>query len=177
MRGEPPHYTSVLPLITIRPYYNSKAKRQFRHFINLIKMQKGENHQNAQFTNDENEKSCHFLPLRMRGSDFGLKTGSRGTPWNSKSAQPGGSDFTKCRFWPFKWHFGVFGGVSIFDTFLSLFHFFILSLFHILHFSVFSILSLFQFCHFLMIFEFCHFWWFSHFFIILIYFLTFERVS
>jgi len=99
-----------------------------------------------------NHKMCNFLPLRNRGVDFGLKTGSRGTPWNSKNAGPGGSDFTKCRFWPFKWHFGLFQGGSIFDTFLSLFHFSILSLLSLL---CFYILSLFLFLWF------SDFWWFS----------------
>ena len=61
-----------------------------------------QNVQNDESQNAENAKSCHFFTLRMRGVDFGLKTGSRGTPWNSKNAGPGGSDFTKCRFWPFK---------------------------------------------------------------------------
>ena len=89
----------------------------------MLKMSKCENHD-------------HFLPLRIGGSIFGLKTGSRGTPWNSKSAGPGGSEFTKCRFWPFKWHFGLFQGGSIFDTFFITF-------------------SRFTFCHFLMIFIFC----------------------
>ena len=82
----------------------------------------------------------------LGGSFFGLKTGSRGTPWNSKSAGPGGSDFTKCQFCPFKWHFGVFEGGSIFDTFFT-------------HFSWFT------FCHFLLIliFWFCWFYHFSDF--------------
>jgi len=92
------------------------------------------------------ENVDHFLPLRMRGSIFGLKTGSRGTPWNSKSAGPGGSDFTKCHFWPFIWHFGVFEGGSIFDTFFDQF-------------------SRFTFCHFFCFwhFPFCHFLHFSDF--------------
>jgi len=94
------------------------------------------------------------LPLRNEGVDFGLKTGSRGTPWNSKSAQPGGSDFTKCRFWSFIWHFGVFEGGSLFHTFFDIFHFSILSLFH---FFWFLILSLFVFLCF------SDFWWFLSF--------------
>jgi len=108
--------------------------------------------------NDENANMCHFLPLRMGGSFFGLKTGSRGTPWNSKNAGPGGSDFTKCRFWSIIWHFGHFGGVSIFDTFLSLFQFCIftiLSLFHFLNFVTFWLFMIFMF---LMIFDFTDFW-------------------
>jgi len=91
-------------------------------------------------------KRDHFLPLRSEGVDFGLKTGSRGTPWNSKSAGPGGSDFTKCQFWPFKWHFGVFEGGSLFHTFFVIFWWFI-------------------FCHFFHFytFPFYHFLWFSDF--------------
>jgi len=94
-------------------------------------------------------KRDHFLPLRKGGSDFGLKTGSRGTPWNSKNAGPGGSDFTKCRFWPFKWHFGVFRGGSIFDTFFVIFwsfwfcHFLCFCIFWFCHFLTFSVLSIF----------------------------------
>jgi len=132
---------------------------------------------NPQNEKGENTNMCHFLPLRIGGPFFGLKTGSRGTPWNSKSAQPGGSDFTNCRFWPFKWHFGVFGGVCIFDTFLSLFHFSILSLFLFFWFCILSLFSLFGFCRFWSLFWFCHFYPFSHFFIILIYFSILKRVS
>jgi len=100
-------------------------------------------------------KRDHDLPLRMRGSFFGLKTGSRGTPWNSKSAGPGGSEFTKCRFCPFIWHFGVFEGGSIFDTFLITFSRFQFLSFY--HFFTFLILSL------LMIFNFVDFWCFLSF--------------
>jgi len=74
------------------------------HFTIKWQFTQNENHQNAQngeIENGENVTCHHFLPLRKGGSDFGLKTGSRGTPWNSKNAGPGGSDFTKCRFWPF----------------------------------------------------------------------------
>jgi len=102
--------------------------------------------------------SC-VLPLKQGGSFFGLKTGSRGTPWNSKNAGPGGSEFTKCRFWPFKWHFAIFRGGSIFDTFFVAFCGFSFLLF--LCFSVFLILSLFLFFWF---------WWFSHF----LHFLIFD---
>jgi len=90
-------------------------------------------------------KRDHFLPLRMRGSFFGLKTGSRGTPWNSKSAQPGGSDFTKCRFYPFKWHFGVFEGGRFLTLFLinfCVFSFVIFLTFVILHFVTFLTFSI-----------------------------------
>jgi len=110
--------------------------------------------------NDENVKPCHFLPLRNRGSFFGLKTGSRGTPWNSKNAGPGGSDFTKCQFWSFKWHFGHFGRGVIFWPFFTLFHFLIFVNFddfdflHFVTFSVFLILMIFSFSAFL------DFWWF-----------------
>ena len=51
---------------------------------------------------DKMQNVCKNSPSARGGVDFGLKTGSRGTPWNSKSAGPGGSDFTKCQFWPFK---------------------------------------------------------------------------
>jgi len=101
-----------------------------------------------------------FFTLRMGGPFFGLKTGSRGTPWNSKNAGPGGSEFTKCRFWSIIWHFGHFGGVSIFDTFLSLFQFCIFTILSLLCFSdfvtfwVFMILSIFSFS------AFHEFWWF-----------------
>ena len=85
-------------------------------------------------------KSSCDLPLRMGGPFFGLKTGSRGTPWNSKSAGPGGSENTKCRFWSFIWHFGHFEGGSLFH------HFFVT-------FSGFAFCWFYRFC----IFAFCHF--------------------
>jgi len=112
------------------------------------------------------EKCDHFLPLRMRGSIFGLKTGSRGTPWNSKSAGPGGSDFTKCQFWPFKWHFGVFrGGVDFWHFFC---HFLIILILSLFDFFTFLILSLFDF------FNFIDFWCFLS-FVIFTHFYTFLR--
>ena len=95
-------------------------------------------------------KRDQFSPSAMGGSFFGLKTGSRGTPWNSKSAQPGGSDFTKCRFWPFKWHFGLFQGGSIFDHFFVIFwcckfcHFLYFCIFCFSDFITFSVLSIFD---------------------------------
>jgi len=92
--------------------------------------------------------------------NFGLKTGSRGTPWNRKSAQPGGSDFAKCRFWPFKWHFGLFQGGSIFDTFFTLLHFLSLSLFSLFHFLVFVTFDDFWFFSFLLFLCFVDFCWF-----------------
>jgi len=58
-----------------------------------------------------------FFTLRMWYPVFGLRIGSRGTPWNSKSAQPGGSDFAKCQKVPFKWHFGLFRVLSLFHYF------------------------------------------------------------
>jgi len=116
------------------------------HICQIMKLSKSDKMANHKMMKIRN--ADHFLPLRIGGSFFGLKTGSRGTPWNSKNAGPGGSDFTKCRFWPFKWHFGVLGGVSIFDTFLINF-------------------SWFNFCHFFTfyIFWFCQFWCFSFFLI------------
>jgi len=103
MRGEPPHIISPLPYyITIRPYYTLMGHGKnvnSQHFITLSKCKK---HQNVQITNDENVKSCQNSPSATPPLDFGLKTGSRGTPWNRKNAGPGGSDFAKCRFWPFK---------------------------------------------------------------------------
>ena len=103
------------------------------------------------------------LPLRSRGPFFGLKTGSRGTPWNSKNAGPGGSDFTNCRFWPFKWHFGLFQGGSIFDTFFD--HFSGFTFYHFFHFYDFV------FCHFFWFSDFVDFWCFLHFVI----FVTFHH--
>jgi len=103
-------------------------------------------------------KRDHFLPLRIGGSDFGLKTGSRGTPWNSKSAGPGGSENTNCRFWPFIWHFGLFQGGSFFDTFFVTFCWF--QFYHFSHFFIFSLLSLFEFCCFSQFYCFFTFWWF-----------------
>jgi len=104
------------------------------------------------------------LPLRIQHHDFGLRIGSRGTPWNSKSAQPGGSENTKCQKVPFKWHFGVFGVLSLFH--FSLLHFLILSLFVFLHFLILMILSLFQFSQFCWFWCFCIFDDFCHFFML-----------
>jgi len=120
--------------------------------VNLSHMQKHQNSQNGKSQNVYMMKNESLFTLRNRGVIFGLKTGSRGTPWNSKNAGPGGSEFTKCRFWPFIWHFGLFQGGSLFHTFLSLFEILILSLFH---FFWFLILSLFAFSRF------SDFWWFS----------------
>jgi len=110
------------------------------------------------------------LPLRSEGVDFGLRIGSRGTPWNSKSAGPGGSDFTNCHFWPFIWHFGVFEGGSIFDTFFDHFSWFAFLSFY--HFFTFLILS------FLVFFDFVDFDHFLHFVIFVDFhvFLRFEFI-
>ena len=107
-----------------------------------------------------------IFTLRNEGVDFGLKTGSRGTPWNSKNAGPGGSDFTKCGFWPFIWHFGVFEGGSLFHCFFHFFMILILSLFPLFHFLLFHFfwfLCFSDFCHF---FTFCWFSWFHDFLLI-----------
>jgi len=111
------------------------------------------------------------LPLRNEGVIFGLKTGSRGTPWNRKNAGPGGSDFTKCRFWSFKWHFGLFRVPPFFSLFFDIFNFFILSLFLFLHFSLLSLFLIFWFSGFYCFLSFCHFSWFSLF---LLFFTVFQ---
>jgi len=87
------------------------------------------------------------LPLRNWTPDFGLRIGSRGTPWNSKSAGPGGSDFTKCQKVPFIWHFGVFGVLSLFHFFwcFAFSVFVIFDDFDFLVFVTFHILSIFWF--------------------------------
>ena len=125
--------------------------------IKIIKTWKRKFHQNAQIIKVWNAKCDQNSPSDPPHVIFGLKTGSRGTPWNRKNAGPGGSDFAKCRFWSFKWHFGLFQGGSIFDTFFTLFHFSLLSLFL---FFTFLILSLFVFFWFSW---FCRFWCFLHF--------------
>jgi len=103
-------------------------------------------------------KNVSIFTLRNEGVDFGLKTGSRGTPWNSKSAGPGGSDFTKCRFWSFKWHFGVFGVPPLFSLFLSLFQFCIFTILSLFCFSDFVTFSLFLIFHFFLFLCFDEFW-------------------
>jgi len=111
-------------------------------------------------------------PSARGGPFFGLKTGSRGTPWNRKSAQPGGSDFAKCRFCPFKWHFDHFGGVCIFDTFFD--HFWWFTFYHFFCFSVF------HFCHFLHFSDFVDFvtFWrfviFTHFHVFFMFWFIFQ---
>jgi len=131
---------------------------------------KHKNAQNDEMQNDENGNHDQNSPSATPPLDFGLKTGSRGTPWNSKSAGPGGSDFTKCQFWPFIWHFGLFQGGSIFDTFLSLFQFYILLIFSLFDFLVFVTFSLFLIFSILHFFCFVDFWsfllifsWWHHF--------------
>ena len=99
---------------------------------------------------------CVKKQWKKGGSNFGLKTGSRGTPWNRKNAGPGGSDFTKCGFWSFKWHFGLFQGGQ-FLMFFSLFHFSIFYILMIFDFIIFCVLSLFAF------YWFCRFWCFVNF--------------
>jgi len=126
-----------------------------QHLINLSHYQKWQFHQNVQIINHENAKMSKNSPSATPMSIFGLKTGSRGTPWNSKNAGPGGSDFTKCRFCPFKWHFGLFQGGSLFHTFFVTFYGF--AFYHFFHFYTFLILSLFHFFWFL---DFCHFYTF-----------------
>jgi len=61
------------------------------------------------YQNQKKTKMCKsqimkltFFTLRMPTPDFGLRIGSRGTPWNRKYAQAGGPDFTKCQKVPFK---------------------------------------------------------------------------
>jgi len=132
---------------------------------NLTKIIKHQNDQNVQTSKHENANHDHFLPLRNRGSNFGLKTGSRGTPWNSKNAGPGGSDFTKCRFWSFIWHFGHFGVPPLFSLFLSLFHFLnfiILSLFAFSDFVTFSLFLILSILAFLCFDDFWHFFIIFH---------------
>jgi len=157
MRGEPPHTILSLPcVITIRPYWHNRVKHE--------KGEKGEMHKSQKTSKSSKCKllkrwkmrnADHDLPLRMRGSIFGLRIGSRGTPWNSKSAGPGGSENAKCRFWSFKWHFALFQGGSIFDTFFVTFSWFWFCWF--LMILIFCILSLFVFFWF---YRFCHFYCF-----------------
>jgi len=109
-----------------------------------------------------------LFTLRIPTCDFGLKIGSRGTPWNSKSAQPGGSDFAKCQKVPFKWHFGHFGVFHIFDVF-SLFLILILSIFDHFNFVTFSLFHVFLIFMFLM---FCKFWWFLSLFYVCVSFVS-----
>ena len=106
---------------------------------------KHKNHQNAQIINVKNDKKWSKKCEKRGGTDFGLKTGSRSTPWNRKSAQPGGSENANCQKVPFIWHFGHFEGGSLFWSFLVFF--------------TFLILAFWWFC----VFTFCHFFCFSDF--------------
>ena len=103
--------------------------------------------------------------LRMRYPVFGLRIGSRGTPWNRKSAQPGGSENTNCQKVPFIWHFGVFWVFVIFHFFhifiFSFLTFFTFSLFWFCHFSHFLDFHVFVGFHIFLIFDDFHF--FHHF--------------
>jgi len=103
-----------------------------------------------------------FFTLRMWYPVFGLRIGSRGTPWNRKSAQAGGPDFTKCQKVPFKWHFGLFRVFDIFHYF-SCFAFSDFVNFDDFHFLVFV-----TFCIFLIFMFFCFldFWWFLSLFLV-----------
>jgi len=101
-------------------------------------------------------KTCQNSPSDPPHVDFGLRIGSRGTPRDWKNAGPGGSDFAKCRFWPFKWHFTLFWPPLIFWHFssFSFYHFFcfcILAFYHFLCFMCFGDFSLFvifgHYCH------------------------------
>jgi len=104
----------------------------------------------------------HDLPLRVKNT---IPYRGRGTPYkpqNPKNAGPGGSENTKCRFYPFICHFGHFGVFLRMSLFLIIFSLFLfLSLLMIF---IFCVLSLFvflwfsDFCHFL---SFCHFSWFT----------------
>ena len=94
-----------------------------------------------------------IFTLRMWYPVFGLRIGSRGTPWNSKSAGPGGSDFAKCQKVPFIWHFGLFRVFTIFD----IFHVFIFSLLCFFTFSLFPFWWFLCFSDFLIFVTFCIF--------------------
>jgi len=118
------------------------------------------NTKTSKSTKWKSEKSwkCVKKHQKKGGSNFGLKTGSRGTPWNRKNAGPGGSDFTKCRFWSFKWHFGLFqGGVN----FWCFFHFFTFLISHFSDFCIFWFCHFFTFLHFIDFLIFCIFWFWS----------------
>ena len=141
-------------------------------FIKIMKKVKNGKTENAQ--NMKMIKRVSIFTLRNGGSFFGLKTGSRGTPWNSKNAGPGGSEFTKCRFWSFKWHFGLFEGGSLFWCFFVIFWWF--KFYHFFHFYTFLFLSLFNFFTFLGFGVFCISWFliiFCHFLMLWSFFVTF----
>jgi len=67
-------------------------------------MQKMESDENVEMHKMKNS----LFPLRPENT---IPYGRRGTPWkpqNPKNAGPGGSEITKCRFYPFICHFGHF---------------------------------------------------------------------
>jgi len=115
------------------------------------KSQNGEKHEMLKMCKWWKCKNVNFtkmkklnLPLRPENA---IPYGRRGTPWkpqNPKNAGPGGSEITKCRFYPFICHFGHFWPFSEMSLF-SLFWFCILSFLMIFDFLI---LSLFVFCHF-----------------------------
>jgi len=111
-----------------------------------------------------------LFTLRIQHVIFGLRIGSRGTPWNSKSAGPGGSDFAKCQKVAFIWHFGVFGV-------LRFFHFFHFSILWFYHFLCFCIFWFSHFCHFLHFVDFdtfSDFVIFTHFRVFLLFWFIFQ---
>jgi len=120
-------------------HQNRENKKKWKSDKNQ-KMKKHKKWQNSKSWNLKCAKMCQNSPSDPPHVIFGLKTGSRGTPRDWKNAGPGGSDFAKCRFCPISWHFGLFQGGSIFDTFFVDFHFYtflILCIFVFLHFSCF----------------------------------------
>ena len=117
-------------------------------------------------------KKC-VLPLRIAYPDFGLRIGSRGTPWNRKSAQPGGSDFAKCQKVPFIWHFGLF---RVFD-FFDIFHFFIFWFCHFFSFSLFWFWLFLCFYDFVDFDTFSDFTIFDHFHVFLLFWFIFELLK
>jgi len=111
----------------------------------------------------------HFLPLRPENA---IPYRGRGTPHkrqNPKNAGPGGSEITKCRFYPFIWHFGHFWGFWV----LSLFSLFLISIFIIL--VIFDFVDFVTFCvfHFFVFLMICIFWCFLSLFLVVINFWSF----
>jgi len=122
--------------------------------VKTAKCTKCESHKTWKYT----KWSCD-LPLRPENT---IPYRGRGTPHkrqNPKNAGPGGSEITKCRFYPFICHFGHFGvflKMSLFLLFFCwfwFFHFFTFWWFWFLSLFVFLCFS--DFCHF---FTFCRFW-------------------
>ena len=182
MRGEPPHISSFSPVNlpdiwtkegknhhTLSSSFRCVALNYHKALLcttcNLINLTKNVSFNKTWKTTKcwkcTNQKTAKWwkrdydLPLRSEGVDFGLKNGSRGTPWNWKTPGPGGSENTKCQFWPFIWHFDHFGGTSIFDTFFVMIYDFVF--FHFLMIFIFCVLLIFVFLWFS---RFCHFFWF-----------------